>query len=264
MSLLTVLLLVLGMATVWLLRLCRTGVSWAKPAVILCSIAVIVLAVARVIFTSGTRTAGEIVALHEGYQAVCGEILGASILERHPNARVILLTPPNGTFTGNQALVDRLQATLEEGGLSLTRKGITIPDGVKDSFLRDNKNIPPGMQQEFVTMMMADVSAWLDASSFNKALQDLAGQTDLVICTFPFSATVGMDRTDLLKKGAGPALVMLHFDSPHAEQMLESTVLDTVITYNNDPDVWKPGAKMPKNKQLAFQQRYGLLTSESL
>jgi len=264
MSILTVLILVLGVGAVWLLRLSRAGVSWAKPMVILCSIVVMVLAVARIWSSSGTKTAGEIVALHEGYQAVCGEILAASILERHPNARVTLLTPPSGIFRGNQALVDSLRNTLEEAGLHLTRQGLTIPDRVKDNFMKSNESAPSEIQQQFVTMMMADVSAWLDASLFNQALKDLTDQADVVICTFPFIATFEMDSTDLLKKGAGPALVMLHFDSPHAEKMLKNTVLDTVIIYNNDRSVWLPGAKMPKDKQVAFQKRYKLLTAESL
>ena len=158
--------------------------------------------------------------------------------------------------------MDSLQHTLEEAHLSVVHQSMTIPKGHIDGLvLPSMPDIKPSAKAELLRMMMADPNTWFDGETFKRTLMDLEGKADLVICTFnlPFL----LEDNDLPVKSIAPPLVLLQANVQDIDWMFENTALDTVITHKNIPDVWKPGAKIPKDKQVAFEKRYGLLSAKS-
>lgn len=258
----TILLLFLGAACFYFLRLSKSNVTWAKLAVVVCAILLVVLAVARMSESKDIST-GAVMDRYERYQAICGEVLGESLAARHPAARVVLLTAPPATAPGRQALLDSLQKALTGGGLTVSRKDVTPPEGMMASLLPvDDPGLTPEMAERFKSEMTMDTSLWFNTTLLGEILDDLKGQADLVVCVLSFP--MGADAAKLPPKGSGPALVLLNADIQEPQELLQSTVLDSVVLYQGGPDMWKPGTHIPKDKNAAFARHYKLLTAEGI
>lgn len=258
---LTLLIVLLAVVAIWLVRLSKTGHAPAGPAAGLCAVLVIVLAVVR-IGSSGTQSDHESFrAQHEQYQAVCGRVLGQALLDRHPGARVLLLTPPAAAAKGSGALLESLQAVLEQNGISVTQQAVEIPEAVKERITApDDPGMTPEMKAEYERVMSSDPGMWFDLSVLTEILNRLKGEVDLVVNTVDLPGEIRLDT--LPGKGRAPALVLLNVYLPEPEVLLERTVLDMAVSYRNNAEAWKPGAKVPKDPQTAFDLRYELLTAD--
>ena len=83
-----------------------------------------------------------------------------------------------------------------------------------------------------------------------------------MVCVLSFPT--GAEAAKRPTKGSGPALVLLNADIQEPQELLQSTVLDSVVLYQGGPDMWKPGTHIPKDKNAAFARHYKLLTAEGI
>jgi hypothetical protein len=251
-------LLLLGAVIPWLLRRSKHGSAWAKPAVVVCSVLVVLLAAYR-IFDKPTLTVGAAMARYEQYRAICGEVLGESLVARHPGARVVLLTTPGMTAPGSRTFLDRLQATLESGGLTVTREPVTPPgDALANMIPSDDPNIPPEMAERARRELLEESSLWFDTAFLKDLLSGLRGRADVVVCSIHFR--MGSDGAKQLPAN-GPALVLVNVDVPEPQQLIADTVLDTVVVFRNNPDMWKPDVRMPRQRDAAFRSCYEMIVA---
>jgi hypothetical protein len=255
---------VLVVAAVWLMRRSKAGNVKAGRAAGLCAVVAIVLVVVRLVFVpfgSPPIDAKAILAAHERYQAACGEVLAAHLVARYPGAQVVVLTDPNASSdAGSQALLDKLDDGLKQGGLSVTRKTVEIPESAEALLtLPDDPTLTPEMKSEYERMMRSDTSMWFDAAALNDIVVGLRDQADVVISTV--SLVQPLEPASLPSKGQGPALVLFDAYVPDMDSLLQElfdrTALDTLVNYRADAGALELD-KIPDDPQAAFNQRFVL------
>ena len=256
--LMTIVVCAFGAALFHLLRLSRRGVSWARPATLLCAAALILLAAGRI--ASSTRSSRSIALSQYGeLQSVCGEYLGVILAERHPGARVAVLCAPTDGDRPNR-LTRHLLSALESGGLSISLHSVEHSGAIDWSpGAGDSADSARGMEGEEERMAL-ESSMGIPMGRLRQLLKELDGQADLVVNTVGIAFTD--DLTTLPAKGEGPALVMMQLSSPDMDRLLERTILDTVVNYRNNPAAFKPDYRLPKNAGKAFNDCFVVLTAE--
>ena len=115
-------------------------------------------------------------------------------------------------------------------------------------------------EEDFLRPMLADLIA-LEPIDLRGVLKGLEAEADVVVFMVAYPEPIQDAR--LPPKGSGPALIMLDVDIQEAIPLLEGTVLDTVVTGRKDSNIWRPGAKKPKDRQEAFKQHYEIITANN-
>jgi len=243
----TLLLLALGASSIIFMRMAQSGVAWAKPVTVACTLALMVLALVQMFAPDATADPEADRRHYEGYHAVCGEYLGQNLAARHPGARVTLLTWPTmiSPPQGSRILQASLKDTLESGGLTVTIQPIVVPD-----------KIPQRLKSAGSPEMLMNSSLGFGPRELRQTLSALSGQTDLAVCTIDLM--FDLETNSLPPRGSDPAVVLINSFVSDPEFLLRRTSLDALVTIRNNPDIWKRGATIPNDLADAFNQRFEL------
>lgn len=263
--LITMLMIVLGVAAVLLVRLDPDQAKWARPVAVLCAIVTVALAVENIRSTSRRGQAVAVIEAHVRYQEACGTVLGQDLARRYAGAHIVILTPPRIDAAAERrdgAMVENLQLALQEAAASVVVMSLEIPEEIAARFRAVPEEGSVGQPPYPVSGLAADTSMWFDTRRLAALLEDLNTEAGLVISTV--NVAMGVQADLLPKPEQAPALVLLNTWMDNVAGALSNSVLDTIVLNRINADAFRPGATAPRDVQKAFKKRFFLVRADNV